>query len=162
MDPILQYFVELGYWGWFILGGLLLILEIFAPGTIFLWLGVSAGITGFLALFWPDANWETQWLTFAVLSVVSIALSRYYLRRHPIESDDNNLNQRGTALIGKKLTLVTAISAGRGRAQVDDSTWTVEGPDLPAGTVVVVKAAQGTILEVAPLDGEKPASSPAA
>ena len=41
-----------------------------------------------------------------------------------------------------------AIVNGRGQVKVDDSTWRVEGVDLPAGTAVVVKGVRGTILVV--------------
>ena len=36
-------------WGWFIVGGLLLVLEILAPGVFMLWLGLSAILVGLIS-----------------------------------------------------------------------------------------------------------------
>ena len=41
-----------------------------------------------------------------------------------------------------------AIDRGRGRIRLDDAFWTVEGPDLPAGTPVRVIAVDGMVLKV--------------
>ena len=43
---------------------------------------------------------------------------------------------------------------GRGRIVVDDSSWKVEGPDLPAGATIEVVSADGVVLAVEPADAE--------
>ncbi len=75
----------LGIWNWFILGGVLLGLELIAPGTFMLWLGLSAIAVGLisLAIVWP---WQAQLVAFAVLSIASIVLWRRFgakARRDP-------------------------------------------------------------------------------
>ena len=145
---MLQYLETLAYWDWFIAGLVLVILEIFAPGAVFLWLGIAAGVVGAVVFFAPYLDWKFQFTLFAVLSVVSIVVSRRYLKRRPLETDHPNLNRRGAQYVGRDLILDAALSGGQGRLRVDDTTWRVEGPDLPAGAKVRVTAVNGAILKI--------------
>ena len=145
---VLQYLETLAYWDWFIAGLVLVILEIFAPGAVFLWLGIAAGVVGAVVFFAPYLDWKFQFTLFAVLSVVSIVVSRHYLKRRPLETDHPNLNRRGAQYVGRDLILDAALSGGRGRLRVDDTTWRVEGPDLPAGAKVRVTAVDGATLKI--------------
>ena len=145
---VLQYLETLAYWDWFIAGLVLVILEIFAPGAVFLWLGIAAGVVGAVVFFAPHLAWKFQFTLFAVLSVVSIVVSRRYLKRRPLETDHPNLNRRGAQYVGRDLILDAALSGGRGRLRVDDTTWRVEGPDLPAGAKVRVTAVNGATLKI--------------
>ena len=47
---LFDLFVEYGAWSWLIVGLVLLGLELMLPGGVFLWLGISAVVTG-LVLF---------------------------------------------------------------------------------------------------------------
>ncbi|MFK7885870.1 MAG: NfeD family protein [Gammaproteobacteria bacterium] len=132
---------------WIIAGVVLFIFEVFAPGAFFLWLGVAAAVVGALLALVP-VPWEMQWLLFCVLSVGSIFGWRAYKRRNPDVEAYPNLNQRGRSLVGRRFTLADPISDERGKVNVDDSIWKVRGPDLPAGTVVVVREVEGTLLVV--------------
>ena len=145
---VLQYLETLAYWDWLIAGLVLVILEIFAPGAVFLWLGIAAGVVGAVVFFAPYLDWKFQFTLFAVLSVVSIVVSRRYLKRRPLETDHPNLNRRGAQYVGRDLILDAALSGGRGRLRVDDTTWRVEGPDLPAGAKVRVTAVDGATLKI--------------
>ena len=145
---VVQYLETLAYWDWFIAGLVLVILEIFAPGAVFLWLGIAAGVVGAVVFFAPYLDWKFQFTLFAVLSVVSIVVSRRYLKRRPLETDHPNLNRRGAQYVGRDLILDAALSGGRGRLRVDDTTWRVEGPDLPAGAKVRVTAVDGATLKI--------------
>ena len=145
---VLQYLETLAYWDWFIAGLVLVILEIFAPGAVFLWLGIAAGVVGAVVFFAPYLDWKIQFTLFAGLSVVSIVVSRRYLKRRPLETDHPNLNRRGAQYVGRDLILDAALSGGQGRLRVDDTTWRVEGPDLPAGAKVRVTAVNGATLKI--------------
>jgi len=48
------WFNEVSYWHWWVLGAILLMLEIFVPGAFLLWLGFAAGLVGLLLLVLPD------------------------------------------------------------------------------------------------------------
>lgn len=136
------------FWHWWILAAALIVLEMIVPGVFMLWLGIAAGVTGLVAFVAPGIIWQVQGLIFAVLSVASVWAWRSYQRRHPTESDRPMLNLRAQQYIGRRLVLDQPIVNGRGNARVGDSSWRVEGPDLPAGTPVVVTGVDGTLLKV--------------
>ena len=145
-----DWLADLGYWHWFVLGLLLVILEMFSPAAYFLWLGIGAGLTGVLLLAWPGLGWPVQLLAFALLAVLSVALGRRYLTRHPIKTDAPTLNRRGEQYVGRVFTLQEPIVNGLGKIRVDDSTWKISGADCPSGTRVKVTGVDGVVLEVEP------------
>jgi len=73
----------IGHWHWWILAAILIILEVFAPGAFFLWLGISAAVVGGVTYISPEIDWEYQLLLFSVLAVVSIVAWRKYFRSKP-------------------------------------------------------------------------------
>ncbi len=142
---------SIDFWHWLILALLLIILEIVVPGAFFLWMGVSAGVVGLILWMFPDIGWESQLLLFSVISIVSIALWRIRLNKHPTESEDNTLNARTTQYIGRVFTLVEPIEDGYGKIHVDDSYWQVSGPDCEKDKKVKVISVDGMILKVEPV-----------
>lgn len=135
-------------WHWWAIAGALLIIEIFAPGAYFLWLGIAAAIVAIITWFGPDMGWHYQFLLFGVFGVVSIALWRRYQQSHPETSDRPTLNRRGEQYVGRAFTIAEPIVNGMGKIRVDDTTWKVEGKDCPAGTRIMVTGVDGTILKV--------------
>ncbi len=111
MDAVMAWLEGANHWGWWIFGIVLIVLEVAAPGAVFMWMGIAAGIVGFAVFFVPDLNWEYQFLIFAVLSVVSILVARRYLKARPIETDQPSLNRRGSQYIGRFFTLAEPIVA---------------------------------------------------
>ena len=147
---IANLFVELGPWSWIILGLVLLVLEIVAPGTLFLWFGLSALVVGLLA-FAIDMGWQAEFILFAILSLISVIAGRMILSRTADTSSDKPLlNERAKALVGETYILDEPITNGKGRVKVNDSYWRVEGPDCEAGSKVQVTAGEGTSLVVQP------------
>jgi len=139
---------QLGYWHWFIFAVALLILEIFAPGAFFLWMGAAAAVVGALLWIIPGMAWEAQLLIFAALSIASIIYWRKRMADNPVESDQPNLNRRGHQYVGRTFTLEEPVVNGTGKIRVDDSTWKIEGTDCPAGSQVTVKGVDGVILKI--------------
>jgi hypothetical protein len=138
----------LGAWTWIILGVALVGAEAAAPGAFLLWFGLAAIGTGLL-----DAalglSWQTALLTFAALSVAAVLAGRTLTRRPGEEARDRPaLNRRGEALVGRVFTLEEPIRDGAGRVRVDDSSWRVQGPDLPSGAGVRVVRVDGATLVV--------------
>ncbi|MGB8275076.1 MAG: NfeD family protein [Alphaproteobacteria bacterium] len=136
------------FWQWFILCTVFMVFEVLLPGFVFMWMGIAAGVTGFLVLFLPSLSWQVQAIVFAVLSVASIALGRVYQRRNPTVTDHPALNRRGEQYIGRRFTLDEPIVNGHGKLRVDDTSWRVTGADLPAGTPVKVTGVSGASLVV--------------
>lgn len=139
---------EITFWWWWIFALFLLLLEIMVPGAFFIWMGVSAGIMGFLAWIFPGMSTQVEILLFSVLSVASVLIWRAYLKKSPPKNDQPTLNLRGSQYIGRHLTLSEPIINGMGKVKIDDTTWKVNGPDCPAGTIVKVVSLSNTILRV--------------
>lgn len=136
------------FWHWWILAGLLLILELTAPAFFFLWLGIAAAAVGMILLVFPAIPVETQLVLFAVASIVAVLAWHKYREVRPLQTDQPLLNRRGHQYIGRVFTLDKPITNGEGKVTVDDSTWRVKGPDLPAGTTIRVTGIDGVIFKV--------------
>ncbi len=145
MEALIQ---QVDYWHWWILAGILLLIEVLAPSFFFLWLAIAAAVTGLILLGVPELDWQYQLMIFSGLSVVSIALFRRYQRQHPATTDQPALNRRGEQYIGRTFTLEQPIVNRAGKLRVDDSTWRITGDDLPAGTRVTVTGVDGVVLEI--------------
>ncbi len=74
------------FWHWWVLAGLLLVLELIRPRFVFLWLGFIAAAAGFLLLVFPSTPPRAQLALFGALSAVAIVAWRYYRRDHPRSS----------------------------------------------------------------------------
>jgi len=148
---IARIVLELGPWTWWVIGLVLLAAEVLVPGVFLVWIGIAAILTGLVSLalwetgFWV---WEVQLVFFAVLSVAAALLGRKIVARSGNTSDEPLLNQRGASLVGRTAVLEEPIAEGRGRVRLDDTTWVVDGPDLPIGTRVRIIACSGRQLTV--------------
>lgn len=141
-------FDDITFWHWLIAGVILIAFEMFAPGVVFMWVGIAAMITGVVAWLSPELSLEWLLIIFAVLSVVSVVSGRAYLKRNPLKSDHPTLNRRGEQYVGRHFTLSEPIVSGFGKIKVDDSTWKISGQDMPAGTNIEVVAVKGVVLKV--------------
>lgn len=148
----MEWLSHISFWHWWILAGMLLILELTSPIFFFLWLGFSAAAVGFLLLVFPNLPVEVQLVLFGILSVVAVLAWRKYREARPPTSDQPLLNQRGQQYAGRVFTLDHPIINGVGKVHVDDSTWRVKGPDLPAGSRVRVVGVDGVVFIVEKID----------
>jgi membrane protein implicated in regulation of membrane protease activity len=148
-STLLNWIVSLGAWNWFILGVVLFLLEIVAPGSFMMWLGLAAILVGIIsvAVDWP---WQAQLIAFAVFSVASIPAWRRLARKVEKPADRPFLNRRAEGLVGRVFTLDKPIVSGTGTIRIDDTVWRVSGPDTPAGSRVKVASADGASLVVEP------------
>jgi inner membrane protein len=149
---MIELIASLGAWNWIILGGILLAIEVMAPGTFILWLGLSAILVGAIsfAIHW---GWQEQGVAFAVLAVASVALWWRFGRhdRHEsAESDQPFLNRRAQGFVGRVFTLEKPIVDGAGTVRIGDSIWRVTGPDCAAGSRIKIARAEGATLFVEP------------
>ncbi|MDK4702753.1 NfeD family protein [Rhizobium sp. CNPSo 4062] len=146
--------VELGPWSWWLAGLALLAAELVLPGFFLVWIGLAAIIVGALSLlFWESSFWvwQVQGLVFAAMAVIVTLIGRRYLYNNDQVTDEPFLNQRSASLVGRTATLDQPIAEGRGRIRLNDTYWTVNGPDLPVGTRVKVVASNGRELTVEPV-----------
>lgn len=143
-----EYLKQMTFWHWLIAALVLIILEMMAPGVVFLWVGIASAITGLALLAIPEMSWEIQMMMFAVLSVAISIAGRVWVWNRPTETDQPLLNKRGQQYVGRRFVLEEAIVNGTGRVRVEDTSWRVSGDDLPAGESVEVTGVDGVVLKV--------------
>ena len=150
---MVELILSLGVWNWFILGVLLLALEVIVPGTFILWLGLAAILVGLIS-FAVEWAWQAQVATFSVLAVASVVVW-WRIGRRPKEevNDQPFLNRRSQGYVGRLFTLDKPIVGGVGTVKIDDTLWRVTGPDTPAGSRIKVVRADGPTLVVEPTAG---------
>ncbi|MGE3711255.1 MAG: NfeD family protein [Hyphomicrobiaceae bacterium] len=147
MQTVIDFMTSLGAWNWFVLAVALYLLELVIPGVHIMWFGMAASVVGLATLVFPMPI-ELQVVAFAVIAILSILLVRRYWSPDLIKSDVPALNERANQYIGRSVSVEVAIVGGRGKVRVGDTMWTAEGPDLPAGTRVIVTGVDGTVLKV--------------
>jgi membrane protein implicated in regulation of membrane protease activity len=135
---------------WAVAALALIAAETMAPGIFLLWLGIAAGVMFFVVWLVPGLDPLWQALAFVLLSFVSIGVYVRFFKNRGAAPDQPLLNKRGEQLVGRVLPLHEAIVNGSGRVKFGDALWTVEGPDLPAGTQVRVVGATSMTLRVVP------------
>jgi len=128
---------HLQFWHWWILGLMLAVVEVMAPG-----------VTGLILLVMPGLDWHYQLLAFAILAIAAVFVGRSVMRRRHRLRAPSSLNRRGEQYVGRVFTVEQAIVNGRGSIRVDDSIWRAEGPDTAAGESVRVVKAGSSVLRV--------------
>ncbi len=141
--------LTLNHWAWFIIAVVLLGLEMMAPGVVFLWIAIAAGVIGGIVFVMPDLTWEVQFIMFAVLSIISVFMGRTFIKRNPIETEDVTLNHRGHQYVGNSYILLDDMDNGKGKVRIGDSNWAVEGEfDGKKDEKVRVTGVDVTVLKV--------------
>lgn len=135
------------HWIWLGLGLLLAIGEMTIPGVFLIWMAGAALVTGLVAWLVPLAV-PGQIALFAVLSILFVFAGRRFLRQHPVEGADPEMNQRGARAVGEVVVVSQVIEAGQGRVRLGDSEWIARGPDAEPGTRMRVTGSDGTVLMV--------------
>jgi membrane protein implicated in regulation of membrane protease activity len=148
---IAEFFRGLGDWNWLIVGVVLLGLEVFVPGNVFVWFGVAAIATGVIAWF-TNFGWQGDLIVFVVLSLIFVLVGRRLFGRSNDPGEQPFLNDRTHRIVGSIYVLGEPIIDGKGRIKIDDTRWRVTGPDMPSGTRVKVISADGAVLTVVRAD----------
>lgn len=141
------WIVSLGHWNWFIAAAVLFLIEIMAPGSFMMWLGLAALLVGGISLA-VDWGWQAQLIAFAVLAIAAIPAWRRFAREVEAPVDRPFLNRRAEGYVGRTFTLDKPIVDGIGTIRIDDTVWRVSGPDCPAGSRVKIARAEGAELRV--------------
>ncbi|HCK92566.1 MAG TPA: NfeD family protein [Gammaproteobacteria bacterium] len=152
--------LDLHIWDWVGIGLAFLVLEIFISGVFLFWVGLAAMTVALVLLASPDLSWKWQFSVFAAATLIYILSWAYFGRsrfKEHAQDQSKDLNSRSMNYIGEMKPLHEPIVGGKGVVVIDDSRWTVRGPDLPQGTMVKVIDVKGSelIVEiVAPAIGE--------
>lgn len=151
----MDWLYTLDYHHWILLGLLLLVLEVFVGGSLLMWNGLSAICVGILVLLLPlfgiYPGWEMQLTMFGVGGLAALYAWRRYVR-DPVAADAPALNRRGASHVGEVVKLDEAIENGTGYIHLDDTRWTVRGPDLPTGSRIRLVALNDMVFQAEPVD----------
>jgi membrane protein implicated in regulation of membrane protease activity len=138
------------WWGWMVIGMLLLAAELFIIEADFflVFLGAAAILTGLLGFAMPELPAWVQWLTFAALSLVAMLFFRkrvYKLLRRDVPDMANDM-------LSEHLQLPVGLPVdGTCRVELRGSTWTARnvGSDaIPPGVNVRIVGVDGVTLRV--------------
>jgi hypothetical protein len=140
------FFANMDYWHWLVFGLVLIIIELFAWSTFFLWMGVSAMMTGTVSKIFTDLSWQFELLLFSALSIISIFLAKKYF---PVKTIDSELNARAARHIGNSYTVVSNDENGA-KVKVGDSLWLAKGCNMQIGQKVKVIETDSVTLIVEP------------
>ncbi len=143
--------MELLWWHWVLLGLLLAVLELLTPGVFFIiFFGVAALVVGLLSAAGLAGPSWTQWLLFAVLSIVCLAFFRNPLMRRLQVADGPPVD----SLTREIAVAIEDIPPGvMGRAELRGTTWSAKnigGTPLVKGERCRVQRVEGLTLYILP------------
>jgi membrane protein implicated in regulation of membrane protease activity len=120
-------------WDWLIVGGVLLVMEVLAPGVFMLWLGLAALLVGVVSLVvdWP---WQAQFIAFAVFAIAAIPIWRQLAKQVGMPTDEPFLNRRAEAFVGRVFTLGKPIVDGSGTIGIDDTEMSTADIEASVGS----------------------------
>ena len=137
------------WWGWIVVGAVLLGAELFVIPTDFflVFLGAAAIVVGAVAWLGLGLSQTAEWALFAALAVVSLVLFRARLKarlagKPPSHVDDTLVGERGVAHAG-------IAAGGEGRIELRGTTWSARNLDETAiepGAGVQVVRVEGLTL----------------
>ena len=139
------------WWGWVVVGAVLLGAEIVVPTDFYLvFLGLSALAVGLLGAAGLEGPAWVQWALFGVFSVISLVFFRRQVRaRFTERGSDPRVDD---TLVGEVAILSETLAPGAtGRAELRGTTWTARNADpapLPAGSRARVERVEGLLLHL--------------
>ena len=138
------------WWGWMVIGVLLLGAELFiVEADIFLvFLGAAAILTGLLSVAVPAVPDWGQWLTFAALALVSMV----FFRKRVYRQLRRDVPDMANDMLREQLQLPVGLPVdGPCRVELRGSTWTarnVGSVPIPPGANVQIVGIDGITLSV--------------
>ena len=155
LEPVNNFFSLLNdptHWHWFVLAIILVIIEVVAPGSFFLWMGLGAAVTGLALLLSPELGFSWQVLIFCLAAIAGLIIGRHFFRKNAESEEDFGLNERGNQMIGKTFVVAEDFTGGRGKIKVGDSLWIANGPDVKKDEVVRVTEVSGVAATIERLE----------
>ncbi len=131
------------WWGWMILGAVILGAELFAIDAQFylVFLGLSAalvGLAGMLGIIMPE--WA-QWTAFAALSLISF----FTFRKGLYEKIRGGAKGFRATMSGDTVNIITELGAGdEARAEYRGTDWTVRN----TGAAVIAAGSRAKVVKV--------------
>jgi membrane protein implicated in regulation of membrane protease activity len=136
---------------WFLIGLVLLLLELFTPGFVIFFFGVGAWITALICLI-ANPGFNLQAIIFAAASVLSLVTLRRMIQKkffYKKESESDALEDEFT---GKEAIALSDIGPGKnGKVEFKGTTWNGESHDIISkGQTVIIIAKDNFKLIIKP------------
>jgi inner membrane protein len=138
------------WWGWCVIGTLLLGAELFAIDAQFylVFVGLAAIVVGLAGMIGIDLPIWMQWLSFAVLAVAAM----FTIRKQLYEKLRSLKSAAPSPDVDARVLIKDELAPGRsGRVEYRGSGWTavnIGERAIPAGTEVRIEAIDGLTLKV--------------
>ncbi len=141
---------------WFIIGLVLLLLELVMPGFVIFFFGVGAWITALLCLF-ADPGINVQVIVFAVTSVLALLIFRKMIQNKFIYSKDDRSDAVEDEFTGKEAVAMGDFGSDRrGKVEFKGAPWDAESEsDIKAGQTVIIIEKENFKLIVEPKNKTK-------
>lgn len=154
----LTYVEEMTYLGWFTFGLILVLLELFLPGTYLIWFGLAAFVMGILVNFVLLSGVEIL-VCFAFVSALFAGIGWYVytkiINKSKVPEKYKYLNDMAGAHIGKVYNLSEDAVDGRAKAKIGDTFWLVEvdGNLKKGDKVKIIGVEKGVVLKAEKYNG---------
>jgi len=138
------------WWGWLILGTLLLCAELFAIDAQFylIFIGIGAIVVGLIGAVGIDLPGWAQWILFAALSLASM----FTIRRQLYEKLRGRAGGLPPTAAGDRVTVGQDVAPGQTcRTEYRGTLWTainVGDALIPSGAVAVIDSIEGLNLKI--------------
>lgn len=141
---------------WFILGLVLLLLELIVPGFVIIFFGVGAWITALVCLI-SNPGFNLQSLIFALTSVAALLIFRKMIRNKFIYNKDDRSAEVEDEFTGKNaVTLEDLIPGKTGKVEFKGTLWKAESDSrIDAGQTVRIIEKKDLTLIVEPKNNSK-------
>lgn len=137
-------------WLWAIGGLILLIAEVVAPGFFLVFIGAAAIATALFTLLF-DLGLAPQLVLFVVYTVLAVMIGKRWYANPDHQLAIGHLNDPARRLVGKVVTVVSAVDEHSGRVKLGDGEWSARGGPAAAGEKVQVTGVDGNCLTVEPV-----------
>jgi membrane protein implicated in regulation of membrane protease activity len=136
---------------WFIIGLVLLLLELVMPGFVIFFFGVGAWITALLCLF-TNPGINIQVIVFAVSSVLTLIIFRRMIKNKFIYNKDDRSEAVEDEFTGKEAIAITDFGPDKtGKVEFKGTSWNAESEsEIKAGQIVVIIEKENIKLIVEP------------
>lgn len=136
---------------WILIGLVLLISELFAPGLIALFFGIGALIVGLLVAVGVLDTLAAQLTVFALVSLAALFGLRRHFKRwmHGSVLGRSRKDLDNTGFVGTRVKVLSDFVQGAGTVQLHGAKWDAESDDpLKAGESAWVVRHKGILLTV--------------
>jgi len=143
---------------WFVVGLIMLLLELVLPGLIIAFFGIGAWLVALFCWIFPRMSVNWQLLIFMVTSIGLLVLLRKRMAKifTGKTSDDNTEGVDVEDFLDQKARVIETIRPGaEGKIEFHGTEWRAEADEeIAAGTAVRIIAQKSTILKVTAISKE--------